>query len=88
LAKIAENCELNIDPMSSSLKDFCHALGLIDEYGRPVRLVFDQVDEKLSTSFNLQLLVVADQSMTEFYFHENLQLYLQTLLGQVQDIFK
>jgi hypothetical protein len=65
---------------------------LIDEYGRPVKLLHstdDGDDDSAKKSFwHLRLLMVADQTMVDRYFDENLNLYIKTLLSEVASIFK
>jgi hypothetical protein len=66
---------------------------LIDEYGRPVKLLHstdgDDDDDSAKKSFwHLRLLMVADQAMVDRYFDENLNLYIKTLLSEVASIFK
>jgi hypothetical protein len=67
---------------------------LIDEYGRPVKLLHntddddDDNDSAKKSFWHLRLLMVADQTMVDRYFDENLNLYIKTLLSEVASIFK
>jgi hypothetical protein len=68
---------------------------LIDEFGRPVKLLHstdddddDDNDSAKKSFWHLRLLMVADQTMVDRYFDENLNLYIKTLLSEVASIFK
>ena len=45
-------------------------------------------NESISTYWLLRILLVADQTMADHYFDDNLNLYLDTLFNQVNSIFK
>jgi hypothetical protein len=47
-----------------------------------------ETDRPESTSLHLRLLVVADQSMAEHFFDENLDVYVKTIFTEVEAIFK
>ena len=45
-------------------------------------------NNKSENFWNLRILLVADQTMVEHYFDENLNLYLTTLFKEVANIFR
>ncbi len=50
--------------------------------------LFQNAKNESENYWNLRILLVADQTMVEHYFDENLSLYLTTLFKEVANIFR